>query len=91
MKIKLSLRWVLMKDLTDTNKEIQALAEFAKSLSPVFTHINLLPYHTLGKEKYEMLGRKYALEDMEPYDYDEAIKVQEKLIGMGVNTILQER
>jgi len=88
--VKLSLRWVLLKDMTDTDQEIEALAEFAKTLSPVFTHIELLPYHTLGKEKYDMIGMDYPLGDMEPYQYDDAVKVQEKLINLGVPAVLAE-
>lgn len=88
--IKLSVRWVLLKDMTDTDEELNALAAFAKELSPVFTHIELLPYHTLGKEKYESMNRPYPMEDMEPYDYGDALKVKEKLMGMGVSVTLAE-
>mmetsp|Transcript_24238 Transcript_24238/g.50114 ORF Transcript_24238/g.50114 Transcript_24238/m.50114 type:complete len:860 (-) Transcript_24238:2441-5020(-) len=88
--IKLSLRWVLMKDTTDTDKELKALASFAKELSPVFTHVELLPYHVLGKEKYEMMNLEYPLEGMEPYDYQDAVEVKEKLESMGVQAILAD-
>lgn len=88
--IHLSLRWVLLKDLTDTDDEIEALAAFAKELSPVFTHVELLPYHTLGKEKYELIGMEYPLDDMPPYDYVDAVRVQDKLIEMGVPAVLAE-
>lgn len=86
--VKLSLRWVLLKDMTDTDEEIEALAAFAKQLSPVFTNVELLPYHTLGAEKWEMIGTEYPLKDMDPYNYEDAIVVQEKLRRLGVEATL---
>lgn len=87
---KLSLRWVLLKDMTDTDEEIEALAAFAKELSPVFTHIELLPYHTLGKEKYDAINTIYPMEGMEPYNYGDAIKVKNRLASLGVKSTLAE-
>ncbi len=88
---KLSLRWVVMKGMTDTDDEIEALAAFAKELKPVFTHVELLPYHVLGKEKYDMMGKKYELEEMMPYDYKDAAEVKHKLLRLGVDATLAEQ
>ena len=88
--IRLSLRWVLLKDMTDTDEEIRALAEFAKNLAPVFTHIELLPYHILGTQKYEMMNMEYPLDDMEPYEHDDAVAVRDKLLEFGVPAVLPE-
>ena len=40
--------------------------------------------------QYEMIGKEYPLEGMEPYDQEDAVKVQEKLIGMGIPAVLAE-
>lgn len=85
---KLSLRWVLMKGMTDTADELNRLVSFAKELSPVFTHVELIPYHTLGKSKYEELEEPFALDDMAPYNVEDAKKVQEQLMAAGVSATL---
>lgn len=42
---------------------LSAIATFVLSLGQRVAEINLLPYHTLGKAKYQALGREYPWED----------------------------
>jgi formate C-acetyltransferase len=86
--VKLSLRWVILKGMTDTDDELDRLIAFAKELGPVLTHVQLLPYHELGREKYEALNTPYPLDDMEPYSKEDALRVQSKLESAGVKTSL---
>jgi glycyl-radical enzyme activating protein family len=66
-----------------------------KAIVPVFelalrekiTHIHLLPYHTLGKDKYEQMGLSY------PFVYDKILPKEELLplqkIGEGMGLSVQ--
>ena len=49
----------------DTPEDIKAISHFAKTLPGVREH-HLLPYHRLGSDKYDGLGRKYSLKEIEP-------------------------
>ena len=49
----------------DTVEEIQGIARFADTL-PGVDKIHLLPYHRLGQDKYEGLGRPYLMGNVEP-------------------------
>ena len=86
--IKITLRWVLLKDMTDTEAELEALIAFAKELGSVFRTIELIPYHELGREKYKMLDMDYALDGMSAYPIENAKNVQSHLQVNGVRTIL---
>ena len=59
-----------------------------KALHPVFTHIELIPYHNLGAEKYEAMGAEYVLSDMEVYPKEMAKQVKSVLEEAGVKTLL---
>jgi pyruvate formate lyase activating enzyme len=59
------LRYVLCPTLTDREADLVALRAFADSLCNV-EKIELLPYHTMGVEKYEKLGIPYPLKGIEP-------------------------
>ena len=60
----LTIRVPVIPTFNDTEAEISAIAEFAKTL-PGVTKLHLLPYHRLGKDKYDGLGREYELEGLE--------------------------
>jgi len=62
---KLSVRIPVIPTFNATPEEIRAIASFAKELKTV-TRIHLLPYHRLGSDMYERLGRKYLMADINP-------------------------
>lgn len=64
-KTKLSIRVPVIPSFNDSLDEIKDIAEFADKL-PGVEKIYLLPYHRLGQDKHEGLGRKYLMEGVLP-------------------------
>ncbi|MCF7793218.1 MAG: glycyl-radical enzyme activating protein [Candidatus Cloacimonetes bacterium] len=63
------IRFPLIPGVTDTDKNLDEMLEFLKTL-PQIKEINLLPYHNIAEEKYRRLNLKY-------YEFSEP--TQEKL------------
>ena len=61
--IKTWLRYVLVPGLSDQEESLQSLGEYFKDYENI-ERLEILPYHTLGKHKYEVMNRKYMLEDV---------------------------
>ena len=59
-KTRLVIRVPVIPTFNDTVEEIQGIARFADTL-PGVDKIHLLPYHRLGQDKYEGLGRPYLM------------------------------
>lgn len=59
------IRHVLVPGITTDETELRDLKKFIDTLKTV-DKVEVLPYHTLGKVKYEKLGIPYRLEGVEP-------------------------
>jgi pyruvate formate lyase activating enzyme len=59
------IRFVLVPGLTDDPEDMAKSAAFAASLGNV-ERVEVLPFHQMGRFKWERLGRKYTLNDVEP-------------------------
>lgn len=62
-EIPMWIRQVIVPGITDDEKDILSLKKFVKTLKTV-QKIEFLPYHTVGKYKWEQLGEKYELENI---------------------------
>ncbi len=63
--IPLWVRFVLVPGLTDDFDNVEAVAEYAASLESL-ERVEVLPFHQMGRDKWEALNEPYALEDTEP-------------------------
>ena len=59
------IRHVLVPGYTDSDETLKKIGDFAWNLGTV-EKVQILPYHTLGKSKYEKMGLPYPLESVEP-------------------------
>lgn len=66
---KLWLRQVIVPGINDDESHVLKLKEFASKI-PNVERVELLPYHSMGKMKYEKLGIPYRLGDTPNMDKD---------------------
>lgn len=72
------IRHVLVPETSDFDEDLDKLSEFVNGLSNV-EKVEVLPYHTLGKFKWDNLGIKYRLEGIEPPSAERVKNAKEKL------------
>ncbi|MBQ7888397.1 MAG: pyruvate formate lyase-activating protein [Erysipelotrichaceae bacterium] len=76
------IRHVYVNSELNTDDELIRLGEFIATLKNVKV-LDVLPYHTMGKVKYENLGIDYPLEGIKDATKDEAAEARKKiLLGM---------
>ena len=64
-KLPIWLRYVLVPDLTDDPEDVKQTAAFAAGLGNV-SRVDVLPFHQMGRYKWEKLGLEYKLQNTEP-------------------------
>ena len=57
------IRYPFIKEVNDDEENITNTAQFIKKLG--LKEIDILPYHTMGMEKYRKLKRKYPMKTLE--------------------------
>ncbi len=69
LKRPMWLRYVLVPGLTDVPAEMEKVADFAASLG-VVERAEILPFHQMGRFKWERLGLDYKMSKTEPPSQD---------------------
>ncbi len=70
------IRHVVVPGITYKEEELKALGRFLKTL-PNLKKLEVLPYHSMGKVKYDNLGMDYKLKDVPQLTKAEAAKAEE--------------
>ena len=68
-------------------EDILAISRFAKTLHNIKT-IHLLPYHTYGENKYELLGRDYLMKDVMTLTPEKIQALKTVVEGQGFECII---
>lgn len=83
------IRHVIVPGWTDDADEQQRLGYFIGGLRTLKA-LDVLPYHTLGRAKYEALARPYPLPDAEPVSAEQAEQAKREILR-GVRQRLRDR
>ncbi|MBR6504243.1 MAG: pyruvate formate lyase-activating protein [Clostridia bacterium] len=78
--IPMWIRQVLVPGITDNEDDLKTLKTFINSLETV-QKVEILPYHEMGKYKWEDLGYKYDLEAVRSANNDDVERAK-KILGI---------
>lgn len=75
---KMWLRQVIVPGYNDTEESVLKLKDFVSKLHNI-EKVELLPYHSMAKEKYKKLGIKYRLENILDMNKEKCKKLEKLL------------
>jgi len=84
LKRPMWLRYVLVPGLTDIPEEMEAIADFAMSLG-VVERVEILPFHQMGRYKWERLNLDYKLEDTQSPSHEAVAKAVSIFTAAGLD------
>jgi pyruvate formate lyase activating enzyme len=77
------VRFVLVPGLTDAPENVEAIAEFVATLDGV-ARMEILPFHQLGRAKWEATGEPYLLENTQPPSHELVARVKGQFEAHGL-------
>ena len=78
--VKVRIRQVLVPGITDTEEQLNALGKIVASVKNL-DKVEILPYHELGRAKYEKLGIDYPLEGTRALTDSDAKRATETVLS----------
>ena len=77
--IPMWIRHVVVPGITDDDTYLYQLGYFIGGLKSLKA-LDVLPYHTMGKVKYDNLGMDYSLKDVPPMDKEKVVSKKQVII-----------
>jgi len=74
------IRHVVVPGITDEEEHLKTLGRIIASFHNV-SGLEVLPYHTMGKTKYESLGMEYPLKDTREATKQEAAAAKQIILN----------
>ena len=78
-KIPLWVRHIIIEGYTDKPEDLRKLGEFIGKLKNLKA-LDVLPYHTMGVNKYKEMGISYPLEGMEALPMEKAVEAKKYIL-----------
>ncbi|MDP9028342.1 MAG: pyruvate formate-lyase-activating protein [Actinomycetota bacterium] len=81
-RVEVWIRFVLVPGLTDGRDGVDRVAQYVASLNELrpgtVSRVEVLPFHQMGRDKWHLLGRPYALENTPPPSEELIERVREQ-------------
>lgn len=80
------IRFVIVPGWTDNMEEVDRMAQFAASLGNV-ERVDVLPFHQMGRFKWEKLGMDYQMRDANPPSRETIDEALSRFRAVGLNAV----
>lgn len=85
--VEIFIRLPLIRGINDSDDDIDKVIDLIKNIKNI-SQVNLLEYHSMGKEKYDRLDMDYILKGDEQPGANRIMEIEEKFKMEGLKTVI---